>query len=64
MGYTMFDVCLFEAKNRVFEFDYQKMSTFESIQWSINDVRVCSMFNAQDVNGYVIQLPKVGNTAM
>ena len=32
MGYTIFDVCLFEAKNRVFEFDYQKMSTFESIQ--------------------------------
>ena len=28
------DFCLFEAKNRVIEFDYQKMNMFESIQCS------------------------------
>ena len=29
-----FDVCLFETKNKVFEFDYQKLNTFESVQRS------------------------------
>ena len=32
---SMFDVCLFKAKNRVFEFD----------RFSKNDVRVRSMFD-------------------
>ena len=40
-----FNVCLFEAKNRVFEYGYQKMNTFEFVQCSKNDVRVCSMFD-------------------
>ena len=40
-----FDVRSFEAKNRVFEFDYHKMNTFEFVQCSKNDVRVHSMFD-------------------
>ena len=36
-------VWLFEAKNRVFEFDYQMMNMFESVWCSKNNVRVCSM---------------------
>ena len=31
---SMFDVRSFEAKNRVFEFDYQKMNMFEFVQCS------------------------------
>ena len=31
---SMFDIRSFEAKNRVFEFDYQKMNTFEFVQCS------------------------------
>ena len=31
MRRTMFDVQLFKAKNRVFEFDYQKMNRFQII---------------------------------
>ena len=30
-GSSKFDVRLFEAKNMVFEFDYEKMNTFEFI---------------------------------
>ena len=41
----MFDVCLFEAKNRMFEFDHQSMNIFEFVLCSKNDVRVCSMFD-------------------
>ena len=40
---SKFDVRSFEAKNRVFKFDYHKMNTFEFIQCSKNDVRVSSM---------------------
>ena len=36
---------MFEAKNRVFEFDYQNMNTFESIQCLKNDGQVCLMCN-------------------
>ena len=42
---SKFDVQSFEAKNRVFEFDHQQMNTFEFVQCSKNDVRVCSMFD-------------------
>ena len=47
MGHTMFefDVRLFEAKNRVFEFDYQKMNMFEFVQCSKIGLRVRSMFD-------------------
>ena len=31
MGGTVFAVRQFEAKNRVFEFDYQKMNTFKFV---------------------------------
>ena len=41
MGQTMFNICSFEAKNRV----YQKMNTLQSIEFSKNDGRVCSMSN-------------------
>ena len=41
----MFDVRSFEAKNRVFEFDYQQMNTFEFVRCSKNDVRVRLMFD-------------------
>ena len=41
----MFDVCLFEAKNRMLEFDHQSMNIFEFVLCSKNDVRVCSMFD-------------------
>ena len=34
MGRTMFEVGLFKAKNRVFEFDYQKTNMLESVQSS------------------------------
>ena len=34
MGRTMFEVRSFEAKNRVFKFDYQKMNMFESVRCS------------------------------
>ena len=40
-----FDVRSFEAKNRVFEFDYQKMNTFESVQCQKIDVWVHLMFD-------------------
>ena len=40
-----FDVRSLEAKNSMFEFDYQKMNKLESIQCSKIDVRVCSMNN-------------------
>ena len=42
---SKFDVRSFEAKNRVFEFDYQQMNTFEFVRCSKNDVRVRSMFD-------------------
>ena len=44
MGRTMFEfhVKSFEAKNRLFEFVYQKMNI---VRCSKNDVRVCSMFD-------------------
>ena len=32
MGRTMFDVPTFEAKNRVFKFDYKKINTFKFVQ--------------------------------
>ena len=41
----MFDVCSFEAKNVVFEFDHQQMNTFECVRCSKNDVRVRSLFD-------------------
>ena len=31
MGQNMFEVRLFKAKNRLFEFDYQKENTFECV---------------------------------
>ena len=40
-----FDVRSFEGKNRVFEFDFQWMNTFEFVRCSKNDVRVRSMFD-------------------
>ena len=39
-----FDVCSFEAKNRVFDYDHQYMNMFQFVQCSKNDVQVCSMF--------------------
>ena len=42
---SKFDVQSFEAKNRVSEFDCQQMNTFEFVQCSKNDVRVCSTFD-------------------
>ena len=36
---------MFEAKNRVFEFDHQLMNTFVFVRCSKNDVRVRSMFD-------------------
>ena len=36
-----YDVRSFEAKNRVVEFDYQRMNTFVSVACSKNDVRAC-----------------------
>ena len=41
----MFDVRSFEAKVRVFEFDYQEINTFKFVRCSKNDVRVRSMFD-------------------
>ena len=35
---SKFDVRSFEAKNRVFKFDYQKMNMFEFVRCSKNDV--------------------------
>ena len=35
---SKFDVRSFEAQNRVFEFDYQKMNTFKFVRCSKNDV--------------------------
>ena len=40
-----FDVQSFEAKNRVFELDYQKMNTFEFVQCSKN--RCSILFDKQ-----------------
>ena len=42
---SKFDVRSFEAKNRVFECDYQQMNMFEFVRCSKNDVRVRSMFD-------------------
>ena len=42
---SMFYVCLFEAKNRVLEFDHQLINTLEFTQCSKNDVRDRSMFD-------------------
>ena len=39
------DVQSFEAKNRVFQFDYQPINMFEFIRCLKNDVRVRSMFD-------------------
>ena len=39
-----FDVRLFEAKNRVFEFDYKKMNMFEK-----TNVQVCSISNLENL---------------
>ena len=41
----MFDVRSFEAKIQVFEFDHQRINTFEFVRCSKNDVRVRSMFD-------------------
>ena len=42
----MFDVCSFEAKIQVFEFDHQYyMKTFEFVRCLKNDVQVSSMFD-------------------
>ena len=46
---TIFDVYSFEAKNWVFEFDYQKKTTFESIQCSKNDIWVSSKRNSANI---------------
>ena len=32
MGQTMFNVLSFQAKNRMFEFNYQKIHTFKSVR--------------------------------
>ena len=40
----IFDICSFEAKNEVFEFDYQHMNTFKFMRCSKNDVQACSIF--------------------
>ena len=42
---SMFDVCMFGAKIRLLEFDYQEMNSFEFSQRSNNNVQVCSMFD-------------------
>ena len=67
---SMFHVRLFEAKNRVFQFNYQKMNMFESIQCSKIDVPVCSMFDimvfnpALHDNTNAVQYLMEGSTAM
>ena len=43
--YSKFYVRSFEAKNRVFEFNYEKINMFECVWCSKNDVGVCSMNN-------------------
>ena len=43
----MFNVCSFEAKNRVFEINYKELNTFKSVRYLNErlkiDVRVCMM---------------------
>ena len=51
-----FDVRSFEAKNRVFEFDYHKMNTFEFVDVRKNDVRVSSMSDLVNVVKTVLGL--------
>ena len=41
---SRFEIQLFEAKNRVFEFDYQTINTFEYVPCSKNYGQVCLMF--------------------
>ena len=56
MGRTMFEVRLLGAKNRVFQFDYQKINMFESVQcWekTMLDVR-CT---------FVRSKPKIGGSS-
>ena len=40
-----FDVCLFEAKIQVFQFDHQQINKFEFVGYSKNYVRASSMFD-------------------
>ena len=67
---SMFHVRLFKAKNKVFQFNYQKMNMFESIQCSKIDVPVCSMFDimvfnpALHDNTNAVQYLMEGSTAM
>ena len=42
---SMFDVCPFEAKIQVFEFDHQLMNIYKFVGCSKNDVWVHSMFD-------------------
>ena len=46
----MFHVRSFEAKNKLLEFDFQYMNSFESFGRSDNDVHVYSMFNKTVLN--------------
>ena len=41
-----------EAKNRVFEFDYQKMNTFESVGYWKNHVQICLISNSVNIAKY------------
>ena len=42
----MYDVHSLDAKNRMFEFNYQGMNKFESVLCLKDDVRVCLMNNS------------------
>ena len=42
---SMFEVHSLEAKNKVFEFDYQKINMFKSVECLKNDGRGWSMFD-------------------
>ena len=42
----MFVACLFEAKNRMVEFDYQNTNKFQSVRKSKKDVQVFLMSNS------------------
>ena len=41
----MFNVLKFEAKNSVFEFDFQQMNTLDFVSYLKDDVRACLMLD-------------------
>ena len=47
--YLKFQVRLFEAKNRMFKFDYQEINTFEFVWCFKNDVQFSSTFSSHHI---------------